>query len=73
MSEPIRVHVDELTLDDMVLLEEAAGGKMSMRQLRDLLDRVVEGGAGRRKVTEIKAIAAAISKAVEEASNPKSS
>lgn len=71
ITEQIRVNTDALTLDDLVLLEDAAAGNTSMRELRDLFDRTIEGGAGKRKVKELRAIADALLVAVRVEMNPK--
>ena len=71
-NEPIRVKTDELTLDDLVFLEDMGEGRITkMREIRDFFDRVVEGGAGKRKVRDMVEISKAILAKIQEESNPK--
>jgi hypothetical protein len=68
----IQVNADALTLDDLVFLEDMGEGKVtSMRAIRDFFNRVVVGGAGKRKISELQAISKAIVDKVGESSNPK--
>jgi hypothetical protein len=67
----ITVKYDEITIDDLVLMEDIGDGKASLRDMRDFLNRVIEGGAGKRKAGELRKLAEAVSLAVSEIANPK--
>lgn len=41
VEEKWEVDAERLTLDDLILLEEAGEGRMKMRELRDLIARLV--------------------------------
>lgn len=70
-EQEIRIDADKITIDDLVLLEDIGEGKASLRDIRDLLNRVVVGGVGKRRAGELRDLAEAVNKAVSELANPK--
>lgn len=73
MTEKLAITVDisKMVLSDLEILDNAqVPGKANMKQMLDLLDRVVVGGARSLPLNALPQILEAINKAITEASNP---
>ena len=66
----IKINLDNLTIGDLELMDQAARGEIPMAELVDLLDRVVEGGVRHLPLTALKDIVAALNAEVERLTNP---
>lgn len=72
---PLKVDPTKLTIDDLVWLEDIGAGVkegFSVRRLRDMLNRCVEGGIGHLPITDLRDVTAEIVRAVVAGGNPKS-
>jgi hypothetical protein len=67
MADEITIDIDKLTLDDLAEFE--AG--MSVQKMREILNRVVKGGAKGMPVTRLRAVMEALLQQAKEAMNPK--
>jgi hypothetical protein len=66
----IKIDLDKLTIGDIELLAKAGEGGADIKDMLDLLDKIVEGGARHRPITELRYIMAELNKLISEAMNP---
>lgn len=66
----VQIDFDALTIGDLEILESARGGSISTKELLDLFDRVVVGGARSLPMRALPQVVEAIREAVDGAANP---